>query len=122
MKRRPAVPVLAAVDADGVLREWATNDGDSQLVHKVTRGAISSARWSPDGKSIAVGAFPDNIVDVTNDAGTDTIPLDAPVLGVYDCQWSPKGASRLSARQSRMAWLRRSARRRHRPNASTSLP
>jgi len=76
--------------ADGTLRGWtAATSADSAFATRLGNW-ISGARWSPDGRRIAVTNFEDRIHILDGDSGAE-IALFPTRGSAFDVEWSPAG-------------------------------
>ena len=81
--------------ADGTLRGWtAATSADSAFATRLGNW-ISGARWSPDGRRIAVTNFEDRIHILDGASGAE-IALFPTRSSAFDVEWSPAG-DRLAA-------------------------
>jgi WD40 repeat protein len=85
----PDGALLAAADLDGSTRLWNVSDGKELWQLRNPRGQIWSVVFSPDGRTIAWGMTPAQIVETATGALLRKLP--GPKASIMALSWSPDG-------------------------------
>ncbi len=86
----PKSSVLFSGGADGTLRAWPVARSEEGAFSEQADNWIAGARWSPDGRRIAVAAFRDFVDVYTPASGRQPARL-VTRSAAFDVEWSPTG-------------------------------